>query len=373
MQPIRVQGVILLLCALSVASAISATIRNDIPRLDTDGNIIDAHDGCIVATNMSSGNLTYYLYGSRFGNQSGPYPGTWSQPKSVVVYTSSNMMDWTLRGPVLPRHFNGGSGWIPAVIVDETRQRFVMWYGCGQWCVCTSLDGLTFDNCTIQESRYGKSDSTDGTGLFVDDDGQGYIAFSSPNHGHHVSIERLTADYLASTKVLVAGPFPDNFVENPSIVKRPGASEYYLTYGSCCCACADGSGQVVFWAPSIAGPWKRQYPYADINCRNQKATICGDFHGEVDKLIWPAQWAHISFIPLADGTKQMLLLGHEWLSGPNHPPYAACPAMCNGGPGCIDPSYQIGQDYEVWQPIYFSADGHILPIHKAENFTIHLP
>ena len=36
-------------------------------------------------------------------------------------------------------------------------------YGCGQWCVATSEDGLVFSTTTLQYSRYGASDSTDGT------------------------------------------------------------------------------------------------------------------------------------------------------------------------------------------------------------------
>ena len=65
---------------------------------------------------------------------------------------------------------------------------------------------------------------TDGTGIFIDDDGTGYVAFASmppgfdepghrawPGHiahgfGHIVSIEIMTPDYLQSTRVNVAMP-----------------------------------------------------------------------------------------------------------------------------------------------------------------------
>ena len=157
---------------------------------------------------------------------------------------------------------------------DKLRGRFVMWYGCGQWCVATSEDGLVFSNITLQYSRYGSSDSTDGTGVFIDDDGTGYVIFSSPNHNHSVSIERLSADYLSSTHQLIA-TLPDTMVESPSLFRRNGI--YYATYGSCCCACRAGSGQVVNWALSPAGPWKRQMPHPDINCVDATAQICGEY------------------------------------------------------------------------------------------------
>eukprot|EP00750_Incisomonas_marina_P011677 INCI16400.7.p3 GENE.INCI16400.7~~INCI16400.7.p3 ORF type:complete len:114 (+),score=17.92 INCI16400.7:1288-1629(+) len=63
----------------------------------------------------------------------------------------------------------------------------------------------------------GKVDcTTDGTGVFVDDDGQGYIVFAtstlpnglpgSPTHvggGHVVSIEKLTPDLTSTTQEAV--------------------------------------------------------------------------------------------------------------------------------------------------------------------------
>lgn len=71
-------------------------------------------------------------------------------------------------------------------------------------------------------------------------------------------------------KVNVTGFFPDDYVESPSLFKRKGL--YYLTYGSCCCGCAEGGGQVVFTAKAVEGPWVRQ-THADINCNNATAKV----------------------------------------------------------------------------------------------------
>jgi hypothetical protein len=55
------------------------------------------------------------------------------------------------------------------------------------------------------------------------------------------------------TTLQVTGLFPDDFVESPSLFKR--GKFYYLTYGSCCCGCQEGGGQVVFRANAVEGPY----------------------------------------------------------------------------------------------------------------------
>jgi hypothetical protein len=204
--------------------------------------------------------------------------------------------------------------------------------------------------------------------VFIDDDGSGYIIFSSPNHNHSVSIELLSPDLLSSTKKLVA-TLPDIMVESPSLFRRNGI--YYATYGSCCCACRAGSGQVVNWATSPYGPWTRQYPNPDINCVSSEAQVCGEYHGHADELVWHAQWWGPSFIPLANGETAVLFMGRRWLSGPNNP--AACPRMCTQGRECDAPQYFLRSDYDVWLPLQFSPDGHVLRMQKLQEFVLQLP
>ena len=48
--------------------------------------------------------------------------------------------------------------------------------------------------------------------IFVDDDGTGYIIYTSLSVGHSISIERLTPDFLNSTLVS-SGVFGESFVE----------------------------------------------------------------------------------------------------------------------------------------------------------------
>jgi len=356
---------------LATAATI-ATIFNNQPRLDINGKYIDAHDGTIVAAPIN-GTTIYFLYGEFFGNiTGGDYPSQWSQPL-LAVYTSKDMMNWTFHGNPVPSSFQNGVGWIPSCLYDPRHQRFVLWYGCGYWCVCSSYDGIHFENCTVQYSRFGQSYSTDGTGLFVDEDGQGYIMTSIPDMKHSASIELLTPDYLASTKKLIAGPFPIEMVENSVIFKHRG--EYYVGLSSCCCACADGSGLAIFWSAGggIAGPWKQQYPVPDINCLSEDTALCGDFSSHADELLWKAQWAHVSSIPLANGDTALVMVGRRWLSGPDAPSYTACPQMCGTDPGCIAPKYRLATDFDVWQRLNFSADGHVQRMDAAQTFELVLP
>jgi len=264
-----------------------------------------------------------------------------------------------------------------------------MWFGSGGWQTATSDDGIHFTPSGKGKffSRLGPNAGTDGTGVMVDDDGTGYVAFASnpPGNkwpGHVVSIEKLTPDLLSSTQINVTGFFPDDFVESPALFKRNGV--YYLTYGSCCCGCQEGGGQVVFTAKAVEGPWARQQ-HADINCRNSTALVCGGYMlraDNYDNLVYHAQWWGPSFIPLANGKTQVLYLGRRWLSGPNLPD--GCFDICgntnplgNGDKALCQKNgdkFQMASDSSVWYPLDFNdATGDILPMVVSDTFTLDLP
>ena len=389
-----------LLLALLLSLAVAAggkrvIIQTDAARLDAHGDYIDAHDGKIVEHGG-----TYFLYGEAYGNQTLETPYPWRQWPRLKVYTSPDLINWTLRGDPLP--MIQGTLWIPNVIYVEQSKRFVMWFGSGGWQTATSTDGINFtpSGHGVFHSRFGAKAGTDGTGFFIDDDGAGYVAFASmppgfdepgspgwPGHvahgyGHIVSIEKLSSDLLSSTMVNVSGFFPDDFVESPSLFKRK--SIYYLTYGSCCCGCQEGGGQVVFTAKAVTGPWVRQHGHADVNCNNATATICGGYSRRDDnyaQLVYHAQWWGPSFIPLANGETQTLFLGRRWLSGPNLP--EGCFDICSNGPplGHGDKAacqiggehYEMRSDSSVWYPVEFAADGSIVPFKHTPSYTLDLP
>ena len=310
------------------------------------------------------------------------------------------MIHWTFRADPLP--MIGGTLWIPNVIYHKATQKFIMWFGSGGWQTATSTDGINFTPSKYGpfSSRFGGKARTDGTGILFDDDGSGYVAFASNppgfdepghplwpghdahGHGHIVSIEKLSPDLLTTSKVNVTGLFPDDFVESPSLFKHAGL--YYVTYGSCCCGCSEGGGQVVWSAKAIGGPWVKQ-KHADINCINASSSVCGGYSRrdeDYKNLIYNAQWWGASFIPLANGQTKVLFLGRRWLSGPNLP--HGCFDICSNGPplGNGDKSlcqvngdkYLMKTDKSVWYPLEFDeATGNILPMTKMQNYTLELP
>merc|ERR1712217_270716 len=78
-----------------------------------------------------------------------------------------------------------------------------------------------------------------------------------------MGIEKLTDDYLDSAggvdgnATIIGGTFggttfPEYFVEAPAFFKRGGL--FYALFGHCCCFCYQGSGVMVYTAPSPRGP-----------------------------------------------------------------------------------------------------------------------
>ena len=384
---------------MNIVHARVVTIHNDQPRRDVAGAYVDAHGGNIVAHQG-----TYFLYGEAYGNQTLATPYPWTAWPRLAVYTSPDLVNWTYRGPVLTRSAAPGTTWIPRVFYHAPTARFILWFGQGGWTTATSTDGIHFELARMHtSSRFGppagRDYGTDGTGVFVDDDGTGYVIFATnppgfrPNPGHLVSIERLAPDLLSSSKVNVSGFFgaPDFYVESPALFKRKGI--YYVTYGSCCCGCNEGGGIVVFTSRSIHGPWVRQAPHADVNCRNASAPVCGGYgwrSNNDDELVFHAQWWGPSFIPVvADdggganggggGTETAIVfVGRRWLSGPNVP--EGCNDICGnaGHPEkCLDGGgkYALRSDLSVWYPLEFddANGGAILPLRPLPSFELNLP
>jgi len=350
-----------------MVSATLVTIQNGVLRIDTDGNIVDCHSGNVVYHNG-----TYYMVGEHYGNCTGFNENQWPR---IVLYTSPNLVTWTNHGFAL-NNAPTGTYYTPFMIYNEKTQNFVIWFnaylgGCcaGNFGVAQSSDPVRngFDIVTLNES--GVFAGVDSNGMFVDDDGQAYIIYSSIANDHQVSIELLTPDYLHSTRKTVFGFFPDHYVEGPVLFKQNG--RYYATYGSCCCFCRNGSGVVVYSASSLSGPWVRQ-PY-DVNCQANKS-ICGGYGERVgDPLTITAQGIGLSLIPTVQNGIAIVWHGERWLSAPHNNP--SCPDECRPETGiCAEPpNYVKGYGYSYWIPIQFDSKGNVLPFQPfVDSFQLDL-
>eukprot|EP01084_Bolivina_argentea_P125735 222729_1 len=86
-------SIVVLVCITNVMSI--TTISNIVPRYDISGNIVNAHDGCLVQFDK-----TYYLYGTVYENctQPGPVctPNCGYFGNQFSAYSSKDLMEWNL-------------------------------------------------------------------------------------------------------------------------------------------------------------------------------------------------------------------------------------------------------------------------------------
>jgi len=220
------------------------TIYNDRPRLTDTGDVVDCHSGVIIKQNNR-----YFMYGEYYGFSTGF--NTTDFPK-LIVYSSQDLVTWTNHGIILNLP---GSQFTPWAAFNAYTNKFVIWFnsypqGCcaGEYGVAVSSDGIIWNMVGYATPVY---TMVDGSTLFVDDDGTGYLIYTSLSEDHKVSIEKLTPDYLNTTGENY-GLFPDRYVEGAILFKRKGL--YYVGYGSCCCFCRGGSGAAFFFFTKYQRP-----------------------------------------------------------------------------------------------------------------------
>lgn len=347
---------LLVACAAALSAGLVVTLRNDVPRVDTTGAIIDAHSGNIV---YAKGR--YFMVGEHYGNTTGFGPSPPALFPKLVIYSSPDMSAWRFEGFALSGVGPYGTFFTPWLLYNERTDTFVLWFnayihGCceGNWGVATSRNGTSFDVISLNTS--GAFAVVDCNALFVDDDGSAYLFYTSEAQDHKQSIEKLNDEWtgLAGENF---GLFPDRYVEGGVLFKR--GDTYYASYGSCCCFCRGGSGVVVYSAPSIRGPWVRQP--LDVNCNSTvPGDICGAYGDRVtDDITVAAQGIGLSRIPLAGGGEALLWHGERWLSARGNNPQ--CPDECRPETGiCAEPEdYVKGEGYSYWVPLSFDASGNV--------------
>ena len=203
---------------------------------DTSGNLINAHDGGILFADGK-----YHWYGMALRPlpvANGPEGGQ-KTTQGVVMYSSSDLYNWTYEGVVLPCSSDPASPLYapmrferPKIIYNDHTHQYVMWFhyvgypgdhgrkiGAGDAGVAVSnkLTGpYTFlgfsrpidDNGVVRDST-----------LFKDDDGSAYFIYDrdvappNPDPGRVLHIVKLTPDYLHFTK---------SFYKIPNASRREG-------------------------------------------------------------------------------------------------------------------------------------------------------
>ncbi len=222
-------------------------VDNDRPRIDTQGNIVDAHDGRVVQFEN-----TFYWYGTHYGNTNG-----FVNTNKYVVYSSKNLKTWKFEGDLFQQSPTGVY-YRPHVIYNKKINKYVMWYNWypklwdGQFGVAISDSPfgpfkIINENAKVKHSDLGVGD----LGLFVDDDQKAYLSYNTIN-GHSVSIEELDDAYTGSK--LIGSEFIAKDCEAGSMFKRKDL--YYLLTDYTCCFCTQGSGARVYTAKNPLGPYQ---------------------------------------------------------------------------------------------------------------------
>jgi hypothetical protein len=229
-----------LLC-LSVVPVQGApvTISNIIPRRDTDGAILDAHDSKL---NYYQG--LYYWHAASYGNCTEPKGGSgcadaapgncgFRLDHNVTLYTSPDLVTWTNAGIAFTATGNlppNSVLFAPKTVYNKITMQWVMFYNYIVGSFSNSFYGVatspTPEGPFKQANPSIRLQYTDNgdEGLFVDDDGSAYIIYTTLSHGHSMSIERLSANFTTSTLVS-SGLFGDSFVEAPAMFKRGSVCE----------------------------------------------------------------------------------------------------------------------------------------------------
>jgi beta-xylosidase len=304
----------------------ATTINNVQPRRDVNGKIIDAHDGCLQRFGDR-----FYLYGTAYGRTDGYGPAN-----KFVVYSSPDLVQWTPHGDLV-HGLRPGIHYRPYVKYNAKSKKYVLWYNWypklwdGQYAVAVSDSPqgpfTIYDpNVKVNEAKPGD------LGLFVDNDGGGYLIYTSIERNHGISIEKLADDYLSST-LQSSGIFAQG-CEACALFRRNDI--YYALFDLCCCFCPNGSGAGVYTAKSPLGPYVRR---GNIN-RDDKG-----------KTIIAAQQTHIAQLPTAHGT-QYIWMGDRWTSAPDK---------------------VKGHDFQYWSsPLRFDRDGNIGRLAWEDEWSIEL-
>ena len=243
---------LLLLTSIAVAQQ-PITISNIEPRLDAQGQIIDAHDGRVIQFGEK-----FYWYGTRYGDTSG-----FTTANTYVCYSSTNMQTWSYEGELLA-NAPAGVYYRPHVVYHQKRKRYVLWYNWypklweGQFGVAESKSPtgpfkIVNADVQVKHSEIGVGDF----GLFVDDDQTAYLTYNTIQ-GHRVSAERLSPDYRSSA--MENGGFIAEHCEAGSMFKRNG--KYYILTDYTCCFCGEGSGARVYISDN---PLTGYQQYGNIN------------------------------------------------------------------------------------------------------------
>ncbi|KAF1836775.1 Arabinanase/levansucrase/invertase [Decorospora gaudefroyi] len=183
---------------------------------------------------------------------------------NVNCYSSSNLVEWSYEGALLSRTASGDTGPSrvierPKVVYNKQTSKYVMWmhidssnYGEAKIGVATG-DSVCGKYTYLGSQRPLGFESRD-SGVYVDDDGKGYLLTEDRRNG--LRINSLSDDYLSIKNNIYT--WREKY-ESPALIKKNGI---YFMFAS----------QLTGWNPndnyystssSLSGPWSGWKKFAD--------------------------------------------------------------------------------------------------------------
>lgn len=218
------------------AAAFDPNIYNNTDWVDSGNvNLISAHEGSI-----SRFGDTFYWYGTSYASNPTGRTGRDAQWDGFKVYSSSDLVNWTDQGWAVQKP---AWGWLakytahtPRVIYNDTTGKYVMWfhyffaYNSGalspaSMAMAADSNSPTgpFQIVAMRETGGPYGFATD-MNLFKDDDPNGTAYLIYEDGAGDIRVDKLSADYLSSTKqsVVAIGSVAGNEHEVPAMIKYRG-------------------------------------------------------------------------------------------------------------------------------------------------------
>lgn len=266
------------LATAALAAPHTTSINNSLPRLDINGQIMDAHD--LSLRRLPSGVYVMHTveYGlcvapARQGCDQTPDHCGFRGNHNVTVWTSPSLESgsWTPHGNAFEVAARpAGTLYRPDAIFAPATGLWVLWYN------LAGVGGNTYATAT-SPSPFGPFVDHKVTNAFVNEGGDFHL-FTDPRAGsadnylvytwmaaapndHKIRITKLSADFRSSAPGWDTKDdyvFAENFTEAPTVFYRAENKKFYGLFGHCCCFCYQGSGLIVHTADDPLGPWTPQ-------------------------------------------------------------------------------------------------------------------
>ncbi|KAI4909683.1 uncharacterized protein J4E92_010601 [Alternaria infectoria] len=183
---------------------------------------------------------------------------------NINCYSSTNLVEWSYEGALISRTASGDTGpdrviERPKVMHNKRTGKYVLWAHIDSADYGEAKIGVAIGDSVCGKYSYLRSERPLGfesrdSGVFVDDDGKGYLLTEDRRNG--LRINALSDDYLSvSSNVYV---WKEKY-ESPAMIKHEGV---YFMFAS----------QLTGWSPndnyyststSLSGPWSSWQKFAD--------------------------------------------------------------------------------------------------------------